>query len=948
MSFRALMFSALLCALPMAALAQNARVTGKTMDSAAGKPVNGALVRLTSPADSSKHYDAVSRGDGGFELKDVPFGFYRLSATRQGYGAVRKPAKVDNAAVELGSIDMSVSAVQMKEVNIEGQKAATLQKADTTEFSTKVFKTQKDATSEDLVAKLPGVTVTNGSVKHNGENVQQVLVDGKPFFGSDPTAALRNLPADVVDRVQVYDRQSDLSDFTGFDDGQTQKTMNVMLKPEKRNGVFGKMYAGHGDEDHYLAGLSNNIFKGASRLSIIGLANNVDQQNFSPQDILGVLNVSPMRGMPMMGGGGMYFGGRGGPGGPGRRFGGMGGGGGGPGFGSFFVGQQDGINTTGSIGGNFTTSAGTKFTAAQSYFYNNGDNDNTQDILRQYAVPLGTISAYSQHAVTATHNANHRFDGRYVWNADSSNTVMFVPKLYFQTNSSSASVDGRNANATGGVVNKATSASTSATDGNNLSTHLLYRHRFAKRGRTFAVDFGAGHTLRDANGTLGSTSQFFDDVSMTSTIDTVDQHTTGHTTTEQYTMRASMTEPVGGLNMVQAFYAPAINKSASDNRAFTPDGSGAYTMPDLALSNTFDNKTTTQNGGVAWLYRKGGARLTSTLAMQQNTLRSMQTYPSSQQVEKTFSNVLPSIQLIDNFDMRRSLRLTYSTSTPTPSISQLQNVVDNSNPLQLSVGNPDLKQSYVNSIASRYLLADPMRSRSTFLLLAFDRTTDYIGKATTTALRDTILPGGIVQHAGTQLSQPVNLDGAWSANSFLTTTRPVNAIKSTISLNGGLNFSRTPGRIDGARNLTSTYAMTGGLVLTSTRSQNLDFTLMYFGTYNMSRNTLSAEQNADYYTHRANATVNATMFGGTVMRQELTNTLSHGVSSGYTQDVVMWNASLAQKFFVKQRGEIKFSAQDILDQSKNSTRTVTETYVEDALNRSLGRYFLLTFTYTIR
>ncbi len=950
---RALLFAALLLALPAASFAQTARVFGKTLDAAGDKPVVGTLVRLTLASDPSKTYSAASKADGVFELKDVPQGFYRLSASRQGYATLEKPARVAAAEADLGSLSLTVSAVQLREIDVKSQRAAALQKADTTEFSADVFKTQKDATAEDLVAKLPGVTTTNGTVKHNGENVQQVLVDGKPFFGGDPTASLRNLPAEVIDRVQVYDRTSDISDFTGFDDGQTTKTMNVMLRNDKRNGVFGKSYGGYGadtetgGDDRHSAGTSTNIFKGATRLSLIGMANNLDQQNFSPQDILGVLNVTPSRGMmAAMGGGGHFFGNRGGGG--GRRFGGGSGGGGGPGFGTFFVGQQDGVNTTRSVGGNLTSAVGATFTVAQSYFYNSAGNDNTQDLLRQYSVPVNGIASYTQHGVTSSDNGNHRFDGRYSWNPDSTNSFMLVPKVYLQENTSTANIDGTNATASGSVVNKATSVSTNEYTGNNLSTHALYRHRFPKKGRTFAVDFGLGHTLRDATGTLDSRTQFFDEVRMTSTVDTVDQRSTGRTTTSQFTTRATFTEPLGGLIMGQLFYAPAINRSSSDNRAFTPDTTGAYTMPNLALSNTFENRTTTQNGGVAVLYRKGGARLTSTLAVQQNTLRSERTYPGASEIEKTFTNVLPSIQLVDNFDMRRSLRATWSTSTPTPSISQLQDVVDNSNPLALSVGNPDLTQSYVNSLAARYLIADPMHSRSTFLLVSVDRTTDYIGRSTTTATRDTTLPGGIVQRAGTQLTRPVNLDGARSANTFMTTTIPVTPLKSTLSLNTGLNFSRTPGVIEDQRNLTSTYGYTGGLVLNSTRSQNLDFTVAYFGTYNVSRNSLSHTQDSDYYTHRANATVNATFAKNTVMRQELSNSLLHGVSGGYSQNVVLWNASLAQKFLARQRGEFKVSAQDILDRSRNANRTVTETYVEDSTNRVLGRYLLATFTYTIR
>jgi len=272
---------------------------------------------------------ATSEADGVFTLTDIRSTSVAFEITHIGYGTFRRQLHLTTAITKLGDIPLDPRTIPMGEVVISEAPPA-IQKADTTEYFAGAFKTNRDATTEDLVGKLPGVSVVNGSVKAEGEDIQQVLVDGKPFFGSDPTLALRNLPADAVEKIQVFDKMSDQAEFTGFDDGNSVKTLNIITKESRRHSQFGKLFAGYGEHGYYNDGGSLNIFDGAERITVLGLSNDVNQQNFSMQDLLGVTGGGGRGGGS--GGGGMRGGFGGGGGGGGRTLMGMrppGGGGGG-------------------------------------------------------------------------------------------------------------------------------------------------------------------------------------------------------------------------------------------------------------------------------------------------------------------------------------------------------------------------------------------------------------------------------------------------------------------------------------------------------------------------------------------------------------------------------------------------------------------------------------------
>lgn len=928
---------------PVAATVTSLR--GRFQDPTTQAAVPGVQVKLTSMADTTDVRRVTAKDDGTFEITGLGVHSYRFEATRLGYAALRTIIRVTKKDQDAGVFALTTESVPVGGITVNESPPPATQKADTTEYRAGAVKTHRDATAEDLVQKLPGITVEGGQVKAQGENVQQVLVNGRPFFGSDPTAAMRNLPADVVDRIQVYDRQSDQAEFSGFEDGQQQRTMNFILRDQKMQ--FGRAYAGGGDQDRYQAGGNATVVRGATRFTAIGMSNNINQKNFSPQDLFGAMSGSGGGGGPrimMMGGGG----GSRGPGG-GAQFITRGGGGFGGGGqfdpSSFLVNQQQGISTTHSGGFNYSGQWGPKLAVTSSLFANGTDTENSQVLTRQYLPPQDSLAFYDQSNVTDSRNRNQRFDARFEWTLDSLNSIIWQPRLYFQQTDATSNGGAANTTASGTPVSAANSATTESNEGDNLSSRLTLRHRFAKKGRNVSADINLGHTLREGSSAQRSLTEYFGPTTTTSTLD---QRSTAHTTTNSFSTRIAFTERLSERFRLQAIYNPSLTRSDSDPRGFQLDTlTGEYSRPDSSLSNSYLNRNTVQNGGLALLYTRGAWRLLSNASYQQTTLRSEQTFPLTRTIERTFDDFVPSVTLTGTFSNRRNVRLAWSTSTNAPSISQLQNVVNNANPLSLSTGNPNLRTAYNQTLSMRVSEADPTRSRSKFVFLNVTRTAHPIGNSTFTAPTDTTVDGVFLAR-GTQLTRPVNLDPSWNANLFGVYSRPLTKLKSILSLNGGGTLTRTPSLINDVRNLGRTYAIRSGVVLSSNISQNLDFTVSYWGTYNISRSTLSTASTGDYFTHNAGLRLNAVVGPGIVLRQEVNHNLSSGVPTAYGQDVVLMNSTIGKKFLKDGRGELRLTATDVLQENRAVSRSVTETYVQDSRDRTLGRYVQLVFTYTFR
>ncbi|HSI89938.1 MAG TPA: outer membrane beta-barrel protein, partial [Adhaeribacter sp.] len=814
---------------------------------------------------------------------------------------------------------------QLKEVEVVGRAAMSVQKGDTSEFNSKAFKTNPDASAEDMVQKVPGVTMQNGKVHAQGEEVKKVLLDGREFFGEDASAALKNLPAEVIDKIQIFDEKSEQSQFSGQDDGNTVKTINIVTKPDMRNGKFWKVFAGAGTDSRYQAGGNLNIMNGDQRISIIGQTNNINQQNFSTADLLGVTGGS---------------GGRGGRGGPGGYR-------GGGGASDFQVNTRNGIAQTHALGINYADQWGKKMKVTGSYFLNLTDNVADQRVFREYVLPSDSGQVYSENSRAEAGNINHRLNFRLDWEIDSMNSIRWRPRLTLQQNDGNSDLLGQTL-AGNRLLNSTRNNLQTDLLGYNLANDLLYRHRFAKRGRTFSARFTNDVSGNNGDRFLLAENRFLrDDVLET---DFLNQYSDLRTTGPTYEADLTYTEPLGKNSSISAEYEIELRRNQADQKTYDySEIENGYTRFNTGLSNVFRSDYLTQEAGLGYRYSKGRDLIFfSRLNYQYATLTSEQEFPFQTDVKRSFRNVLPFAMLRYNLTKDKNVRIFYRTNTNAPSINQLQNVIDNSNPLLLRTGNPNLEQDYRHRMVMRYSSANPAKSTTFFGLINAEVARNYIANSTFISSTDSVLAGGIPFSRSAQLTRPVNLDGYFSLRSFATYGMPVGFIKSNLNLNASAVFSRAPGQINGQLNFSNTQSYSLGVVLSSNISENLDFTISTNPSYNLVENSLQTRSNNNYFNQNSALRLNWIIWNGLFVQSDITHQYYNGLSAGIDQNYLLWNAGIGKKLFKKNQGEIKLLAFDLLSQNNSIQRNVTETYIEDTQTNVLQRYFMLMFTYNIR
>ncbi|MGP8215284.1 MAG: outer membrane beta-barrel protein [Bacteroidia bacterium] len=921
-------------------------IYGKIVNDSNRAPLIGVGITLYTP-DSLKQVTVMTGNNGVFMFNNVPAGKYKLRATYIGFQTIITDVNAYKPTVNAGQFRMKWIPTTIGTAVIVGKVIPVEQKGDTTEFNADAYKTQPDATTEDLVNKMPGVSSQNGSVTVNGEQVAQVLVDGEPFFGNDPTIALKNLPAEVVDKIQVFDKLSDQAQFTGFDDGQSQKTINIVTRKNRRNGQFGKGYAGYGTDGRYLAGGNFNSFEGASRFSIIGLANNVNQQNFATEDILGALG----------GGGGQGRGGqgRGGSGGMGGGMGGNGGGGGsasGTGYSSgmnnFLVGQQGGITTTNSIGLNYTNMwDSNKVRLTASYFFNNAANTNNTQSSTIYT---GTQNGNILNDTNKTNNTNYdqRLNGRFQWNMDSVNSLIITFKGTIQQTTASTSL-GESSLLGDMVQSLSTTNNSSGNKGYDFTENVLFMHKFHKRGRTISLNLGSDVNNKNTPGSLYALNGNLRDTVFLNSV--LNQQYTQVTQGTTLSSSVSYTEPVDSFSLFQFNYSPSVVYSNTDKATNNFDSiTNTFTQFDTSLSNKYNSTYLTQSGGVSYRLSKGKKIFVMLSAnLQYSTLSSREEFPEViPELSRTYLAVIPRMVFNYRFTQNKNIRVIFQSSIAPPSVSQLQNVVNNSNPLLLNTGNPDLKQSHSELFTTRYGATNAKQGSTFLVYLNGTYITNYVGNTSFIPTKDTTFTGGIVVPKGSQLSMPENLQGYVSARSFITYGRAIFPLKINLNLNGGETYTRTPALINDVPNFSTNYTTSGGIVISSNISEKVDFTLSYTDNYSVVTNTLQNQADDNYLSQVYSGKINIIMFKGVVFNTSLTQTAYTGLTQAYNQSVLLWGGSLGYKFLKKQALLLSVSAFDILNRNKSISRTVTDTYIQDSQTQVLQRYFMFNIQYNIR
>jgi hypothetical protein len=912
------------------ALPQSYSITGQVCDSLTKEPIPLANVIVTGTEASFIPVGDATDKAGKFAVTGLKPGKYSIKVSFIGYVSYTAAVEIKRSSVELGRIYISQGSVETRQVIVTEKAIPVVVNGDTTEYNSNAFKTNKDADAEELVSKMPGITVQDGTVKAHGEEVKKVTVDGRQFFGSDPRATLKNIPAEMVDRIQVFDEKGEQAEFTGFDDGNTSKTMNIITRTEFRDGTFGKVSAAYGTEESYRATGSINYFNDKQRLSVVTQFNNLNEQNFAMDDLMGI-----MSGQMGRGGGGRSMGG-----------GMMRGGGGGfqGGASNFLVSGSNGLSSTKAFGVNYSNLFWDKLDLTGSYFFNRTDNDAESVTKRNYFLTGDESQIYNEQSTSSSDNTNHRFNFRIDYDIDSSNSVLFTPNASFQLNKRYSKEIGETSTELS-LLNYASGIYNSDLTAWNASAELLYRHRFETSGRTFSVSVNPS-----ANKNYGETNQFSENIyyDVTTAYDTTDQLSEPDVKGIGASTNVVYTEPVTDNSQLQFSMRYAYAEDESDKDVYSLADGSSYSALDTTLSSLYKKISRVQSYGTGYNIRWENLFMTANVDYSITKLTGDQVFPFSFNVDKNFYSILPSLNI--RYRKQRDLHwgIFYRTSNNTPEIKQLQPVLDNSNTLYLSIGNPDLKQDYRHTIGVRFMRMNFLTMESFFVNLQGTIINDYRANNTIIASRDTVVNGDIQLQAGSQLTIPVNLNGYYNTQANIMYGLPVSFVPSNMNFSGSIGYTRTPGITNSIINYTNTYTAGLGLMWSSNFSEDLDISLSYNGNYNFAKNNTTSVSNSEYYNQNAKFKFYWTLLESIVLQTELSYQHYGNLSSEYNNNPVLWDFSIGKKLFRNNMGEIRFTAHDVLNQNTNIQQTTTGTYTENTETNSIGRYYLLSFIYTIK
>lgn len=924
------------------ALAQVA-VTGTVVDATDRAPLPGANVIATRLTPDSTQTGLAVDAEGAFRLS-LPAGEYRLRVSFVGYRTLDRQLTVTNRPVSLGEIALERETVRLGEAVVEATQERVILKGDTTVYNADAFRVNPNATAEDLVAKMPGVVIQDGTVQAHGEQVRRVLVDGEEFFGDDAVATLRNLPAEIIKEVEVYDRESDQARFTGFSDGETEKTINVVTRSGMQNGQFGRIYGGYGTTERYVAGGTVNIFDGSRRISIIGLTNNINQQNFGTEDLLGILNASNNQ---QRGGGPPRGGGRPGGGGPPGGGGGWGWRGG---MGNYMVGERAGVNTTSALGLNYVDRWGEKIRVNGSYFLNLAGNNTDALSDREYFLTGGANQFYSETNKAESDNANHRFNLRLEATLSESTELTFTPRISVQQSSSSSTQTSLSTLAGGDPLSQSTNKYTSENLGISTNSNLLIRHRFPTRGRTISANIGINLNGRDGESRQDVLSRFFlDDVIGADSTDAYNRLIDNEEWNRSFSVRLAYTEPVTENSQLEVTYAPSLSKNAADRPAFLLDPiTGTYIISDTEFTSYSDQQMLRQRGGITYQYRTEKWNASVGLDIQDERLNYEQEGTRAFEVNRNFFSILPTARLRARFSERLNLEINYRPDTDPPGVSQLRDVIDDSNPLLITGGNPDLKTSMSHRVDVRLRSTNPESGRMLMGFFNLSTTQNYIGTAAFVADKPMMHPRGVFLEPGAQFSYPVNLDGYFSARSFVMFGHPLSFIKSNANLSTGISYTSTPSLINNVENRANAVSLDGRAFIGSNISERLDFSLSYGVSYTTVSNSAASIQQNNYARQRAGIRLNWLPLKQIILMSDLSYSNYSGLSASVEPTEVMWNVGIGYRFMKNEMAEVRLTITDLLGQQNSTSRTVTGLYIEDSASNTLGRYVMLNLIYKLR
>jgi hypothetical protein len=881
--------------------AQTYSLKGTLQEAGKSEPISYANVLLLRLPDSTQVTGTISEVDGQFELSLIKEGIYLVKIQYLGYQTLFKTLEIESD-LQLGILYLREEEQALSEVIVAARRATGSQKSDTTLFNADAFRTMKDASAQVLIEKLPGVVSEGGVLQAQGENIAQILVDGKPFFGTDVRAALQNLPAEVIQSIEIFDQKSEKSQVSGFDDGERLKTINIITKANRRKGQFGKTTAGYGTDDRYLAGASINAFDEDRRITFTGLANNVNQLSYSSD----AATQSQGEGRP-----------------------------------------QEGIVTTSILGLNYSDLWGPTLKITGNYGYTKNENVGIVNRVRDFVTSDQSDISYTENARDTRTNHRHEANLRLEYTPNDKFKIFYIPRFSANLETENSSFLGQTADQSK-PINQVENQRTGNYQDYDFANRLIVSQKFNTPGRslTWRTIVNRGWNLDDSERL--ATSQFFDPTG--SRTEVLNQQTRRERLGTRWETGLSYTEKLGKNGQLEIEYEIGNRTNDSDQRVYNrnKEDFGFIEELDTLLTNVYFSDYLTQETELGYQYSTEKLKFQTELQYQSAKLDNRQEFPKSFQLERNFSAFLPTLRLEYKFNPNTNLQVDYDTQTAEPDVRQLQPVINNTNPLQVRVGNPDLDQSYSHEVRLRFRSQNPDTDRSWFLFTSSSLTNRFISNSTLIASEAQVLPEGITLQKGSQLIKPVNLDGFWEVRSWASYGMPIGLIKSKLNINAGAGLTRRPGQINDIIGFNTSQRLSSGISLASSISENLDFNLSSRSSVNRVENTLNPNNNTQFFQQRFRVNFNWIFWKGIIYRLDLNHQINTGLNAGFNNNFSLVNMSLGKKVFKNQRGEVSLQVVDLLNQNANVRRNITETFIEDIQTNVLQQYFMLSFTYNIR
>lgn len=890
---------------------QNTLIKGSVKDTLSFKSVAFSSVSLIKLSDSTLIKNLWINEFGDFEFLNFPADTYLLQITRPSFvDYTEKTIVLENQKINLGTIHIISKANLLKEIIIKDKISAIRIKGDTTEFLVDSFLVNKNSNVEDLLKRLPGIQVDkDGKITAQGQQVKKVLVDGEEFFGNDPTIATKNIKAENISTVQVFDKKSDQATLTGIDDGEKNKTINLTLKENAKKGYFGKLSALEGKDAKTNAMFERdamyNYFKNKLKVSAYAASSNTNKTGLSWED-RETYTGGGASNMEMSDNGMMY---------------------------SYYNNESDfsgvGIPQTTYYGGYFSN----KFNNEKQMLNGNitrkdltvnaEDNNYTKYILPDTLYFNNQLNTIRNAKVLNSANANYEF------NIDSTLVLKIKVKTSQGTNNSNNNFVTQNLNENGNLINDNVRDLNNLSTNQSLNTSISLNKKFKLKGRSLAFNFDGTSNSNLSEGFLKSKTNYYNPDSTINNSNIIDQKKINENYNSTLKGFVSYTEPLSKKWFIVTDYD--ISNSVNNSKRISYDKSfnNEYSNVLDSLSNSLRYNIFTNKGGIAFKFNTKkltyslGGKVTYTDLRQLNL-------NTNKEIGQYFFNIFPAANLLYKIKNTSSLSANYNGYTRQPSLQQIQPLLDNSNPLDIYLGNQNLGQSFTNSFSLTYNSYKPLTGSSLYSNLSFNM------------VNNDFTSYDKIDNFGRKTHQTLNVDGNYSANFYSYYYFKIKKINLGISNSISGNISLNNNFINGYKNTNNNQSLSYGLDLDFEVKEKFEIYLNTDFNFNNSTSSLRQDIKTQFWTQEHQLSVGYYL----PLKFELGGNCKFNIrqkTSDFDRNLntTIFNAFISKKLLKKDALEIKFTVNDIFNQNIGFNRTANSNYINERTYTVLQRYFLI-------